>query len=226
PDGERGSRAGQASGRRRPLRLRSDHPAGRPEPRGGEGALLRRRLDPGLAGRVAKKTRSRHGHATSVLAQCLCGGRQAHDPADLRACRRVVRATGRGVPGDPWRRVRADRAAPDRERASGAAARGHAAASASWPPARSRAATRRSSSSLEGSVEEAEPAGEILLDRQLVLELRLQLELRRVVALLVAAGRDERPEGPALVAVDPVDRVLATVEPEGGGQELRSEATR
>src|SRR5205085_10598309 len=59
---------------------------------------------------------------------------------------------------------------------------------------------------------------------QLVLELRLQLELLGVVAFLVAAGGDERPECAALVAVDPIDRMLAAVEAEGGCEQLRAEA--
>ena len=46
-------------------------------------------------------------------------------------------------------------------------------------------------------VEEREPACQIGLERQLLFELRLQLELGRVVALLVAE-RDERPERPRL----------------------------
>src|SRR5205814_4565372 len=56
--------------------------------------------------------------------------------------------------------------------------------------------------------EEAEPARQILLDRKLALELRLQLELLGVVTLLLLAGRDERPERARLVAVHPVDRLL------------------
>src|SRR5437764_14157727 len=62
----------------------------------------------------------------------------------------------------------------------------------------------RGQSLLERRVEQPEPAGEVLLDRQLLLELRLQLELLGVVAFLLAL-RDERPEGSLLVSVDPVD---------------------
>ena len=72
-------------------------------------------------------------------------------------------------------------------------------------------------------VEEREPARQVRLDRQLLFELRLQLELGRVVALLVAE-RDERPERAALEAVDPVDGVLAAVELERRGEELRAES--
>src|SRR5947208_11170459 len=71
-------------------------------------------------------------------------------------------------------------------------------------------------SGLERRVEDAEPAGQVLLDRQLLLQLRLQLELLRVVSLLVVAGRDERPECAALVPVDPVHGMLAAVELEDG----------
>ena len=75
-------------------------------------------------------------------------------------------------------------------------------------------------------VEEAEPAGQVLLDRELVLELRLQLELGGVVAVLALAGRDEGPEGAALEAVDQVDGVLAAVEAERRREQLRAEALR
>src|SRR5919108_6395765 len=77
--------------------------------------------------------------------------------------------------------------------------------------------------SLEGRVEDAEPAREVLLDRQFRLELRLQLQLLGVVAPLVLSGRDEGPEGAALVAVDPVDGVLTALEAKHRGQELRAE---
>src|SRR5438094_5958480 len=76
----------------------------------------------------------------------------------------------------------------------------------------------------ERSVEEAEPARQVLLDRQLTLELRLQLELLGVVALLLLPGRHERIERAPLVAVDPVDRMLPAVEAEHGRQKLRAEA--
>src|SRR5438874_13774108 len=79
---------------------------------------------------------------------------------------------------------------------------------------------------LERRVEEAEPPGEVGLDGQLALELRLQLELLGVDPLLVPSCRDEGPERAALVALDPVDRVLATVEAERRGEELRAEAAR
>src|SRR5919201_6391361 len=77
---------------------------------------------------------------------------------------------------------------------------------------------------LNRGVEQPEPAGEIRLDRQLALQLRLQLQLLGVVALLVLARRDERPERAALVAVDPVDGVLPTLEAERGREQLRPEA--
>ena len=72
---------------------------------------------------------------------------------------------------------------------------------------------------LDGRVEDAEPAGKVLLDRELGLELGLQLELLGVVALLLAL-RHERPERAALEAVDPVDRLLCAVELEGRGEQL------
>src|SRR5438067_2118242 len=78
-------------------------------------------------------------------------------------------------------------------------------------------------SGLDGGVEDAEPAGQVLFDRELRLELRLELELLRVIPLLALAGGDEGPEGPALVAVDPVDRVLAALEAKDRRQELRAE---
>src|SRR3954452_5001581 len=77
-----------------------------------------------------------------------------------------------------------------------------------------------------GSVEQSEPARQVLLDRQLLLELRLQLQLRRVVALLPLAARDARPPRAALVAVDPVRRVAAAPEREDGREQLRPEAAR
>src|SRR5947209_3505918 len=60
----------------------------------------------------------------------------------------------------------------------------------------------------EWRVEDAEPAAQVLLDRELLLELRLQLELLGVVALLVVARWDEGPERAALVPVDPVHGLL------------------
>src|SRR5438128_2295770 len=77
---------------------------------------------------------------------------------------------------------------------------------------------------LERRVEDAEPAGQVLLHRQLFLQLGLQLQLLRVVPLLVLPSRDEGPERPPLVAVDPVHRVLAAIELEHCGKELRAES--
>src|SRR5438270_3756563 len=77
---------------------------------------------------------------------------------------------------------------------------------------------------LERGVEDAEPARQVLLDGKLALELRLQLELGGVVPLLALALRHERPERPAFVAVDEVDGMLAALEPEDGGEQLRAEA--
>src|SRR4051812_8901064 len=79
---------------------------------------------------------------------------------------------------------------------------------------------------LDRRVEDAEPAREILLDGQLAGELRLQLELFGVVALLAVAERDERPERGALVAVQPIHGVLPAVETEDGGEQLLPEAAR
>src|SRR5437763_17173705 len=80
------------------------------------------------------------------------------------------------------------------------------------------------SSGLNRGVEESEPLGQVGLDRQLGLELRLQLQLARVVAPLPLAGRDERPESACLEAVDPVDPMLAALEAERGGEQLPAEA--
>src|SRR4029079_5961180 len=77
---------------------------------------------------------------------------------------------------------------------------------------------------LERSVEDAEPAAQILLLGELGLQLGLQLELLGVVALLPLAGRDERPERAALVAVDPVDGLLAALELEDRREQLGPEA--
>src|SRR5579884_501049 len=79
-----------------------------------------------------------------------------------------------------------------------------------------------------GRVEEPEPLAEVRLDRQLLLELRLQLQLAGVVSLLLLAGRDERPPRPRLEPVDPIDGMVAApraaVEAERGGEELAAEA--
>src|SRR5438128_9270658 len=75
----------------------------------------------------------------------------------------------------------------------------------------------------KGRVEQPEPAAQVLLDRQLVLQLRLQLQLLGVVAALVLAGRHERPERAALVAVDQVDGELSAFEAEDGGEQLLAE---
>src|SRR5581483_9670475 len=69
-------------------------------------------------------------------------------------------------------------------------------------------------------------ATEVGLDRELGLELRLQLELRGVVALVLRAARDERPERSRLEAVDPVHRVLPALELERGREELPAEPLR
>src|SRR5436190_12891525 len=78
----------------------------------------------------------------------------------------------------------------------------------------------------EGRVEQPEPARQILLDRQFRLKLRLQLHLLGVVPLLALAGRDERPEGALLEAVDPVRTALLelALEREDGGEQLAAEA--
>src|SRR5216684_7288604 len=76
---------------------------------------------------------------------------------------------------------------------------------------------------LQRRVEDPEPAGQVLLDRQLLLQFGLQLELLRVVSLLVFARRYEGPERAPLVPVDPVDRMLAAVELEDRGEKLRPE---
>src|SRR5206468_9150732 len=70
----------------------------------------------------------------------------------------------------------------------------------------------------------AEPAAQVLLDRELRLQLRLELELLGVVPFLAFAHRDEGPKRAALVAVDPVDRVPAALELEHRGEQLRAEA--
>ena len=93
-------------------------------------------------------------------------------------------------------------------------------------PRRAARTERRPRPRSDRRVEQRQPARQILLDRKLLLELRLQLELGRVVALLALAGRDERPEGAALEAVDPVDGVLAALEAERRREELRAEALR
>src|SRR5439155_10870184 len=80
-------------------------------------------------------------------------------------------------------------------------------------------------SALDRGAEEPEPARQVLLDWQLVLQLRLELELLGVVALLLLARRYERPERAGLVAVYPVDglvRVLA-LEAEHRRQQLAAE---
>src|SRR5205085_9114711 len=83
--------------------------------------------------------------------------------------------------------------------------------------------TARGELPLERRVEEAEPPAELGLDRQLAVELRLQLELLRVVALLVLAGRHERPERAALVPADEVDGTHAADELEQPGEQLLAE---
>src|SRR5436309_386662 len=76
--------------------------------------------------------------------------------------------------------------------------------------------------------EQGEPLAEVGLDRELLFELRLQLELLRVVPLMLLAGRDERPPRPRLEAVDPVDGMAgaerASFELERRGEQLPAEA--
>ena len=64
---------------------------------------------------------------------------------------------------------------------------------------------------LDREAVEGEPHRDVRLDGQLLLQLRLQLELLGVVALALP-GRHERPERAALVAVDEVDGMLPAVE--------------
>src|SRR5215211_3331779 len=78
--------------------------------------------------------------------------------------------------------------------------------------------------SVERSVEEGKPAGQVRLDRELSLELVLEAELLRVVPLLVLPARDEGPERAALVAVDEVDAALPILKGEEGSKELPAEA--
>src|ERR687897_775333 len=78
---------------------------------------------------------------------------------------------------------------------------------------------------LKGRPEESEPAREVGLDRQLLLELRLQLELLGVVTFLALPGRNERPERAALVPVDPEHRQLAAGEPERRREQLLAKAS-
>src|SRR6266545_8056408 len=78
--------------------------------------------------------------------------------------------------------------------------------------------------SVERSVEESKPAGQVRLDRELSLELVLQAELLRVIPLLVVPAREERPERAALVAVDEVDAALAILKGKKGSEELPAEA--
>src|SRR5206468_5118523 len=75
-----------------------------------------------------------------------------------------------------------------------------------------------------GRVVQGEPPRQVGLDRKLLLELRLELELFRVVTLLTVAHRDERPERRRLEAVDEVDGVLASGETERRGEQLLPEA--
>src|SRR3954453_176762 len=76
---------------------------------------------------------------------------------------------------------------------------------------------------LERRIKDPEPAGQIRLDRQLLLQLGLELELLGVVALLALAGGNEGPERTPLVAVDPVHGRLAALELEHRREELASE---
>src|SRR3954465_15111235 len=76
---------------------------------------------------------------------------------------------------------------------------------------------------LKRRIEDPEPAAQLGLDRQFRVQFRLQFELLGVVALLPLPRRRERPEGAGLVAVDPVDGVLPSVEPEDGREELGPE---
>ena len=73
-------------------------------------------------------------------------------------------------------------------------------------------------------VVEAEPARQVLLDRELALELRLELELAGVVAL-VLTGRNEGVERATLVGIEHVHGALvaAGLEAEDGSQELGAE---
>ena len=77
---------------------------------------------------------------------------------------------------------------------------------------------------LERRIEDPEPAGQIRFDRQLLLQLGLQLQLLGVVSLLALTGGNEGPEGAPLVAVDPVDGLLAALELEHRREELAAEA--
>src|SRR6478609_11550934 len=77
---------------------------------------------------------------------------------------------------------------------------------------------------LERRIEDAEPAGQIRFDRQLLLQLGLELQFLGVVALLAVADGNEGPEGTPLVAVDPVHGLLAALELEHRREKLASEA--
>src|SRR4029077_2647949 len=77
---------------------------------------------------------------------------------------------------------------------------------------------------LERRIEDPEPAGQIGFDRQLLLQLGLELQPLGVAAALALAGGNEGPEGAPLVAVDPVHGLLAALELEHRREELAPEA--
>src|SRR4051794_25097967 len=98
---------------------------------------------------------------------------------------------------------------------------GSSACRRGWPAGRRGAWTPwEGGSPLQRDVPEGKPALELGLERELGADLRLEAELALVVALLLAAGRDERVEGTALVVVDPVHALPGLVlEGEHGGED-------
>src|SRR5579884_1259631 len=180
------------------------------------------------------RDRPRHaGHRPRDRARAGEDGADAGARVRDRRAHRGRRARGLHLRGHAARPgARTDLAVePGRRRAREAEGRGRRRRAAEGDRGRRRRSSRgrlgsgrREACRLDRRVEDAEPACEIGLDRQFAVELRLELELLRVVALLVLAGRDERPERAALAAVDPVDRVLAAGEAEDGGEELLAES--
>src|SRR5262249_51553607 len=134
-----------------------------------------------------------------------------------RPCRRRAPPDPSGAVVPPGSRRPRPGRAPRPRRTRGAPCHGREAGSS----CAILAAPRRS----DRCVEQRQPPRQILFDRELLFQLRLELELARVVALLVLE-RHEGPERPELEPVDPVHRLLAVFEAERGGEESVAEPLR
>ena len=215
--------------------IKAQYSAAEAQVRIGEAAtgISREMSDVGLAVQRAKdKTESMQARADAIDELTAAGALEDFTSSGDDIDRQLKQIQQSGQVDDELAKLKAELGRREPRRRSSRARGGldlpRPAAAATRQPSPRRASVHRGRrrSALDRRVEQREPARQVRLDRELLLELRLQLELGRVVALLPVARRDERPERAALEAVDPVDGMLAALEAERRSEQLRAESLR